>query len=80
LGRHVALKVIISGEMAGKKEIDRFLREAKATAQLKHPNIITVYDIGVEDDSPYFTMDLIEGMSLKEYLQKSAISFYLMLE
>lgn len=70
LNRVVALKVLIAGNTATQKETERFLREAKATAQLRHPNIVAVYDIGTQEQQIFFTMDFIEGLSLKIFLQK----------
>ena len=45
-------------------EKERFLKEARVTAYLQHPNIMPVYDIGREDSTPYFTMELIRGENL----------------
>ena len=49
---------------------DQFIREARLTAMLEHPNIISVYDIGVENGNPFFTMELKVGDSLDEILQR----------
>lgn len=70
LDRLIALKVLISGGAASPKQIERFLREARATAKLRHPNIVRLYDIGTEDGQNYFTMDFLEGLSLNAYVQK----------
>lgn len=72
LDRIVALKMLISGH--DKNAIERFMREAQATAKLRHPNIITLHEIGVEDNQPYFTMEFIEGNSLEQMAKKSTIS------
>ena len=66
LNRVVALKVLLSGQLASDGEKKRFLREAEASAKLKHPNIIPVYDIGEVDGNLYFTMDFVEGQPLSE--------------
>ncbi len=66
LNRIVALKVMLSGAMASEGEKKRFLREAEASAKLKHPNIVPVYDIGEVDGNLYFTMDFVEGSPLSE--------------
>ena len=64
LQRVVAIKVLLK---TGKEaETKRFLREAKTTAQLKHPNIVNVYDFGIENQQYFFTMDFIEGISLHD--------------
>ncbi|MDD7984742.1 serine/threonine-protein kinase [Lentisphaera marina] len=52
--------------------IEQFLREARLTASLQHPNIITIYDVGIDEHkSPYFTMELLEGQTLKKYLKQN---------
>jgi serine/threonine protein kinase/formylglycine-generating enzyme required for sulfatase activity len=70
LNRIVALKVMLSGAMASEGEKKRFLREAEASAKLKHPNIVPVYDIGEVDGNLYFTMDFVEGAPLSEKKQE----------
>ncbi len=71
LGRTVALKLLLSGNSSSTSEILRFLREAKATAQLKHPGIVTVHDIGQEGNQPFFAMEYLEGTPLNSYLKNS---------
>jgi formylglycine-generating enzyme required for sulfatase activity/tRNA A-37 threonylcarbamoyl transferase component Bud32 len=66
LNRIVALKVMLSGALASEDEKKRFLREAEASAKLKHPNIVPVYDIGEVEGNLYFTMDFVEGAPLSE--------------
>ena len=53
---------------------EAFLREARITAMLQHPNIVPVYDIGILDELAYFTMKLIEGYSLNEIIKKNIYS------
>ncbi|MDX1569625.1 MAG: protein kinase [Xanthomonadales bacterium] len=67
LGRQVAMKVMLAS--LGEQDehfSDRFEREAKTTASLRHPNIITVYDTGEYAGRCYMTMDFIEGGSLRD--------------
>ncbi len=64
--RDVALKVLLSGK-ENKIETARFLREARTVNRVEHPNIVPVYDLGEENDSPYFCMAYIKGMSLDKY-------------
>src|SRR5438045_3351676 len=64
LRRHIALKTIRSGALAGPEEIERFLREARAVAQLNHPHIIKIHDFGEVGGQPFFTMDLAAGSLL----------------
>ena len=68
LNRMVALKMLIAGAYAGPHERERFQREAKAAASLRHPNIVQVYDVGEHERWPYFTMELVEGGSLAQAL------------
>ncbi|BBM85077.1 serine/threonine protein kinase [Candidatus Uabimicrobium amorphum] len=74
LDREVALKVLRYGEGASDKDIERFLREAKTTAKLRHPNIVALYDIGNEDDQNFFIMDFISGVSLKRFVQNYSLT------
>src|SRR5262249_21302674 len=64
LKRLVALKMILSGQMATDEERQRFLREAELAANLDHPNIVPIYEVDEQGDRPYFSMKLIEGESL----------------
>ena len=66
LNRIVALKVMLSGALASDRERRRFLLEAEASARLKHPNIVPVYDIGDVGGNLYFTMDFVEGLPLSD--------------
>ncbi len=68
LDRTIALKMIISGLYVGKSDNERFLREARAMASLRHPHIVPVYDVGEFDSRRYFTMEFMEGGNLAEAL------------
>ncbi len=69
LGRHVAYKVL--GEaLAGNPEArDSLLHEARAAAQLNHPNVITIYDLGTDQDQTFISMELVEGESYQSLLR-----------
>ncbi len=75
LGREVALKVIRSGEMAQDKDQKRFVMEAEIVARLRHPNIVQVYDFGVVEGRPFYTMELITGTSLSQRLELGTLPF-----
>ena len=73
LDREVAIKVL-PAEMSGDADrLQRFEREAKATSALNHPNILTVYDIGEHDGSPFIVAELLEGEELRQRLDDGPI-------
>jgi serine/threonine-protein kinase len=75
LEREVAYKVLPEGLRGNANALKNFLREAKAAAQLNHPNIVTVYDAGESEHGLYMAMELVEGTTLKEILrQRGAVS------
>lgn len=69
LQRPVALKMMLAGPFASPRELTRFQREAELVAQLQHPNIVAVHDVGEVGGQPFFTMELVEGSSLAERLR-----------
>jgi serine/threonine-protein kinase len=74
LGREVAIKVVAGKLSEDQRARDRFLREARAAAQLNHPNIITVYDFGEEQGMAYMAMELLEGQDLRQILAKGTLT------
>lgn len=68
LGRTVALKLIRSGELASNEEVTRFLSEAEAAAQLAHPGIVPIYEMGTMNGLVFYTMAYLEGQSLAEMI------------
>lgn len=69
LNRIVALKTIRSGELAGEHEIQRFHAESEAVAQLDHPNIVPIYEVGEAAGLHFFSMCFIEGRGLDARLK-----------
>ena len=70
LNRNVAVKVLKSEYVEDEKFLKKFETEAQAVARLSHPNIVNVYDVGIEDGINYIVMELAEGMTLKEYIRR----------
>ena len=68
LGREVAIKVLPAGCCTDPERLRRFEQEARATAALNHPNILTVFDIARYDESPYIVSELLEGETLRDKL------------
>src|SRR6185369_15562464 len=72
LNRQVAIKVLAR---AGADAVRgrRLLDEAQAASALNHPNIITVYDVGMRDEPPFIVSELVEGASLREMLARAPL-------
>ncbi len=75
LNRQVAIKMIGKSSQASKLELTRFRLEAEASAALNHPNIVQVYDVGEIDGQPYIAMELVQGGTLSEYLQRRPLEY-----
>src|SRR4029453_18501258 len=69
LDRDVAIKILPANFAADSSRLTRFEQEARATSALNHPNILTVYDIGTHDGSPYIVEGLLEGEECGERLE-----------
>lgn len=73
INRLVALKTILSGQLAGRDEIKRFQAEAEAAGRLDHPNIVPIFDVGEHNGQPYFSMGYVDGESLSSVLRGGPI-------
>ncbi len=70
LNRFVAVKVLKSDYRSDEIFIQKFLSEAQAAAGLMHPNVVNVYDVGQDRGLYYMVMELVEGITLKDYIEK----------
>lgn len=74
LDRHVAIKTIREGAWASFKLRQRFLTEARSVSRLRHPHIVTIHEIGEHDGLPFFSMDLIDGPNLDQFVGDKPLS------
>ena len=73
LGRTVAIKVPRAGVLASQDDVERFLREARSAAQLKHPGIVTLHEVGHADDGTYYLVEeFVPGKTLERRLRRRA--------
>ncbi|MBP1999356.1 serine/threonine-protein kinase [Paenibacillus shirakamiensis] len=72
LGRNVAIKVLRQQFVHDEEFIRRFRREAQSAASLSHPNVVSIYDVGQEEDIHYIVMEYIEGHNLNEIIKDRA--------
>jgi len=77
MNRLVAIKRIIpEGDAATQKEAtDQIAKEASALASLQHPHIVTVYDVGADDEGPYVVMELLSGKTLDELVERAPLTW-----
>lgn len=73
LDRIVAFKVLPDSFQENPQAVTNFLREAKAAAKLNHPNIVTVYDTGEQDEHYYIAMEYVDGTTIKEILRRRGV-------
>jgi hypothetical protein len=73
LDREVAIKVLSADFAADKDRLQRFEQEAKATSALNHPNILTVYDIGEHEGTPFIVAEVLDGEELRDRLNEGPI-------
>jgi len=72
LNRFVAVKILKSEFVDDKEFIEKFNSESQSAAKLSHPNIVNIYDIGIEGDINYIIMEYVEGITLKESIIENA--------
>jgi WD40 repeat protein/serine/threonine protein kinase len=74
LNRVVALKLVLAGQFASEEEVQRFRREAEAAANLQHPNIVAIHEVGQHEDQQYFSMAYVEGRTLARMVRENPLS------
>ena len=74
LDRQVALKMLAALGVPDQLGVERFLREARITASLDHPNIVEVYDVGTHDGQPFMVVELLEGETLRDRLGRGPVA------
>src|SRR5207247_4628499 len=73
LHRIVALKMILAGQLASAADVQRFHREAQTAANLQHPNIVAIHEVGEHEGQHYFSMDYVEGQSLAKVVAEAPL-------
>lgn len=73
-GKRVAVKWMLPAHRTAPDLADRFIREARATALIDHPNVVDIYDVGTSDGSVYLVMELLTGESLAQRLDREPIT------
>src|SRR6266851_3850293 len=74
LGREVALKVLPARFLSDREGLLRFAQEARSASALNHPNIVTIFEIGHADSAPFFAMELIEGIRLRDLVDAGPLA------
>src|SRR5437870_13017878 len=70
LDRKVALKILPAELASNRDRMERFIREAKSSAALNHPNIAHIYEVGVSEGTNYIDMEFVDGVTLREKIHR----------
>jgi tetratricopeptide (TPR) repeat protein len=73
LNRTVAVKMILAGRLASAAEVQRFRAEAAAAANLQHPSIVAIHEVGEHEGQHYFSMDFVEGQNLAQLVREGPL-------
>src|SRR5258706_15894651 len=74
LGRDVAVKVLTAATLSDHERLARFEQEARATGLLNHPNLLTIFDVGHSDGTPFLVSELLEGETLRDRIARGPLS------
>ena len=72
IGRDVAVKVLSDAFGAGDEVVRRFEQEARAAGALNHPGLVTIFDVGTNDGAPYIVMELLDGETMRDAVDRAA--------
>lgn len=73
LNRIVAVKMILAGQLANESDVKRFQAEAEAAANLHHPGVVGIYEVGVQDGQHYYSMEYIAGQNLSQIIREKPL-------
>src|SRR5260221_201467 len=74
LGREVAVKVLTAATLSDHERLIRFEQEARATGMLNHPNLLTIFDVGDSEGTPFLVSELLEGETLRDRIAKGPLT------
>ncbi|MCE9525449.1 MAG: protein kinase [Planctomycetales bacterium] len=74
LNRLVAVKMILAGQLANESDVKRFQAEAEAAANLHHPGVVGIYEVGVQDGQHYYSMEYIDGQNLAQAVREKPLA------
>ncbi|MCI0603916.1 protein kinase [bacterium] len=80
LGRNVAIKILPENLILNPDATRRFQQEARALAALSHPNIVTIFDVGIHENTPFVVMELLQGETLRTYIERGTLTQQKILE
>lgn len=80
LNRTVALKLLPPDIATDPSRMRRFIREARTVSGLNHPNVLTIYEFGVHDSTRFMAMEYVEGVTLRDHLNRNSLSLHEVLE
>src|SRR5678815_77164 len=73
LNRIVAVKMILAGQLANESDVKRFQAEAEAAANLHHPGVVGIYEVGVQDGQHYYSMEHVDGKNLAQAVREKPL-------